>query len=134
MGWKPTYLLEEQVCELEGGTSTKQGSFRRNAAPVSSNQVPKQSRKVNFVHDPMRRTSDLYSKEKSDQDETETCAHHTDPFVDMTNIMTNIRGALPPARQRTGTIEFIGLCGFNDLAHLTSSSIRLYWMLVLNAP
>ena len=78
---KPTYLLEEQVCELEGGTSIKRGSFRRNAAPVSSNQVPKQSRKVDFAHDPMRRTSDLYSQEVSDQDEAETRAHHTNPFA-----------------------------------------------------
>ena len=41
---KPTYLLEERVCELEGGTSRKRGSFRRNAAPVSSNQVPRAER------------------------------------------------------------------------------------------
>ena len=78
---KPTYLLEERVCELEGRTSTKRGSFRRNAAPLSSNQVPKLSRKVDSAHDPMRRTSDLYSQEVSDQDEAETRAHRTSPFV-----------------------------------------------------
>ena len=78
---KPTYLLEKQVCELEGRTSTECGPIRRNAAPVSSNQVPKWSRKVNFAHDPMRRTPDLYSQEVSDQDEAETRAHHTNPFV-----------------------------------------------------
>ena len=78
---KLTYLLEERVCELEGRTSTKRGSFRRNAAPVSSSRVPKQSRNIDFAHDPMRRTSDLYSQEASDQNETETRAHHTNPFV-----------------------------------------------------
>ena len=78
---KPTYLLGRRGCELEGRTSTERGPFRRNAAPVSSNQVPKWSRKVDFAHDPMRRTSDLYSQEVSDQDEAETRAHHTNPFV-----------------------------------------------------
>ena len=78
---KPTYLLEERVCELEGRTTTNRGSFRRNAALVSSNQVPKQSRKFSFSHDPVRRTSDLYSQEVIDKDEAETRAHHTNPFV-----------------------------------------------------
>ncbi len=35
------------------------------------------------------------------------------------------RGALPPARRRRGTTEFIGLYGFNGLAHQTHESIRL---------
>ena len=77
---KPTYLLEKRVCDLEGRTSTERDPFRRNAAPVSSNQVPKQSIKVNFAHNPMRRASDLSSQEVSDQDEAETRAHHTNPF------------------------------------------------------
>ena len=41
------------------------------------------------------------------------------------DTMTNVRGTLPPATWRTGTIEFIGLCGFDGLAHSTHSSIRL---------
>jgi len=44
----------------------------------------------------------------------------------VTNTLTRIRGALPPAGWRTGTTRFIGLCGFDGLAHQIHKSIRLY--------
>lgn len=35
--------------------------------------------------------------------------------------------SLPPARWRKGKIRFIGLCGFNGLAHQNHRIIKLYW-------
>jgi len=52
-----------------------------------------------------------------------TCATQTHSPV--TNSVTRTRGALSPGRWRKGTTRFIGLCGFNGLAHQNPRSIRL---------
>ena len=46
---KSTSTLEAQVRELQGKTITKGGSSRKIAAPVSSEQFPRQSRRADFA-------------------------------------------------------------------------------------
>ena len=62
---KPTSALEAQVCELQGKTITKEGSSRKSAAPVSSGQFPRQSRRADFTSDLNKGTFDSHLQEAS---------------------------------------------------------------------
>ena len=64
---KSTLTLEAQVCELQEKIITKGGSFRGIAAPVSSGQVPRQSRRADLTSDYNKGTSDLYLQEMSNE-------------------------------------------------------------------
>ena len=66
---KPTLVLDARVHELKGKTTRKGDSSRKDAAPVSSKQFPRQSRRAS---DPLEGTSKSFlqevSNEYSDQD------------------------------------------------------------------
>ncbi|XP_049649580.1 uncharacterized protein LOC126035259 isoform X2 [Accipiter gentilis] len=55
---KPTSVLNARVHELRGKTTTKGDSTRKNAAPVS-----KQSRRADFISDPLEGTSEPILRE-----------------------------------------------------------------------
>jgi len=55
------------VCELQGKTTTKEDSYRKNVAPVSSGQFPRQSRKPDLTSDGLEGTSKLFLQEMSHQ-------------------------------------------------------------------
>ncbi|KAF1662984.1 RNA polymerase II subunit A C-terminal domain phosphatase, partial [Aptenodytes patagonicus] len=60
---KPTSALEARVHELQGKTITERGSSRKIAAPVSSGQFPRQSRRADLTPDLNEETSDSYVQE-----------------------------------------------------------------------
>ena len=65
---KPTLTLEAWVCELQGKTITQGGLYRKAAAPVSSEQFPRQrSRSADFIPDLNRDICDSYLQEVSDE-------------------------------------------------------------------
>ena len=68
MGWK-TYLDPRgMVCELQGKTITQGRLYRKAAAPVSSEQFPRQrSRSADFISGLNRETFDSYLQEVSDE-------------------------------------------------------------------
>jgi len=45
----------------------------------------------------------------------------------LTNRIIRTRGALPPTRGRKGTVGFIGLCGFDGLAHQNHRNKSFWW-------
>lgn len=101
---KLTWSLEVWICELRGKAITKESSSWKMTTSVSSGQFFKQSR-----------WSDLIS-----EFDNQPCGLHSW----LMNRITRTRRALPPVRWRKGTIGFIGLCGFNGLAHQNHGSIR----------
>jgi len=98
---KPTSNLEAGVHESQGKTMTNGGSSRKIAAPVSSGQFPRQSRKADLISDPVEGPCDTYKKWETRMGFEHT--HVTRTHLLVTNTMTRIRGALPPAiwRKRT---------------------------------
>ena len=62
---KSTSTLEARVCELQGKTNTKGGSSRKIAAPVPSEQFPRQSRRADFTSDLNKGTFDSHLQEVS---------------------------------------------------------------------
>ncbi|KAK4806216.1 hypothetical protein QYF61_001139 [Mycteria americana] len=60
---KPTSTLEARIHELQGKTITKGGSSRKIAAPVSSEQFPRQSKRADLSLDYNEETPDLYIQE-----------------------------------------------------------------------
>ncbi|KAK4822000.1 hypothetical protein QYF61_006614 [Mycteria americana] len=64
---KPTSTLEARVRELQGKTIAKGGSSRKIAAPVSSGQFPRQSKRVDFTPDFNEEIPDSYTQEKGNE-------------------------------------------------------------------
>ncbi|KAK4811190.1 hypothetical protein QYF61_019821 [Mycteria americana] len=64
---KPTSTLEARVRELQGKTIAKGGSSRKTAAPVSSGQFPRQSKRVDFTPDFNEEIPDSYTQEKGNE-------------------------------------------------------------------
>ncbi|KAM6101009.1 uncharacterized protein LJ206_009010 [Theristicus caerulescens] len=64
---KSTSTLEARVRELQGKTTTKAGSPRKIAAPVSSEQFPRQSRRDDFVSDLNKEIFDSHLQEVSNE-------------------------------------------------------------------
>ncbi|KAK4824753.1 hypothetical protein QYF61_018225 [Mycteria americana] len=62
-GGKSTSTLEARVRELQGETITQGGSSRKIAAPVSSEQFPRQSRRADLTPDFNKGTPDSYLQE-----------------------------------------------------------------------
>ena len=62
---KSTSTLEARVRELQGKTSTQEHSSRNIAAPVSSGQFPRQSRRADPTPDRNEETSNLHLQEVS---------------------------------------------------------------------
>ncbi|KAK4807005.1 hypothetical protein QYF61_000334 [Mycteria americana] len=60
---KPTSTLEARVRQLQGKTITKGGSSRKIAAPVSSGQFPRQSKRADFTPDFNEEIPDSYTQE-----------------------------------------------------------------------
>ncbi|KAK4817063.1 hypothetical protein QYF61_027092 [Mycteria americana] len=60
---KPTSTLEARVRELQGKTITKGGSSRKTAAPVSSGQFPRQSKRADLTPAFNEGTPDSYVQE-----------------------------------------------------------------------
>ena len=77
--------LEAQVSELQGKTITKQGSSMKIAAPVSSEQFPRQCRRTDPTSNLNKGTFDSHLQEVSNE------------------YYSRTRGALPPVRWRKGT-------------------------------
>lgn len=48
----------------------------------------------------------------------------------MMGTLLGIRAVLLPTRRRRGTVEFIGLRGFDGLEHQKHSNTRLLWTLI----
>ncbi|GAB0209743.1 ubiquitin carboxyl-terminal hydrolase 4 [Grus japonensis] len=69
---KPTSTQEAQACELQGKTISNGGSSRKIAAPVSSEQFPRQSSRTDFTSDLMEGASDSYLQEVNNKDEIQT--------------------------------------------------------------
>ncbi|KAK4811001.1 hypothetical protein QYF61_014473 [Mycteria americana] len=65
---KPTLTLEARVRELQGKTITKGGSSRKIAAPVSSWQFPRQSKRADLTPDFNEETPDSYVQEVEERD------------------------------------------------------------------
>ncbi|KAK4806478.1 LOW QUALITY PROTEIN: hypothetical protein QYF61_013971 [Mycteria americana] len=65
---KPTSTLEARVRELQGKTITKGGSSRKIAAPVSSGQFPRQSKRADLSLDYNEETPDSYIQEVEERD------------------------------------------------------------------
>ncbi|KAK4818601.1 hypothetical protein QYF61_015463 [Mycteria americana] len=64
---KPTSTLEARVCELQGKTITKEGSSRKIAAPVSSGQFPRQSKRADLTPDFSEGAPDSYIQEMGNE-------------------------------------------------------------------
>ncbi|KAK4807136.1 hypothetical protein QYF61_018477 [Mycteria americana] len=64
---KPTSTLEARVRELQGKTITKGSSSRKIAAPVSSGQFPRQSKRADFTPDFNEEIPDSYTQEKGNE-------------------------------------------------------------------
>ncbi|GAB0208758.1 ubiquitin carboxyl-terminal hydrolase 4 [Grus japonensis] len=65
---KPTLTrIEARIRELQGKTITKLNFSRKNAAPVSSRQFPRQSRRADLTPDLNEGTSDSYLQEVSNE-------------------------------------------------------------------
>ncbi|KAK4806132.1 hypothetical protein QYF61_001055 [Mycteria americana] len=60
---KPTSTLEARVRELQGKTIPQGGSSRKIAAPVSSGQFPRQSKRADLTPDFKEGTPDSYAQE-----------------------------------------------------------------------
>ncbi|KAK4810757.1 hypothetical protein QYF61_007731 [Mycteria americana] len=65
---KPTSTLEARVHELQGKTITKGGSSRKIAAPVSSGQFPRQSKRADLTPDLNEGAPDTYVQEVDPQE------------------------------------------------------------------
>ena len=64
---KSTSTLEARVWELQGKTTKEGGSPRRVAAPVSSEQFPRQGRGADSVSDPNKCFFDSHLQEVSNE-------------------------------------------------------------------
>ncbi|GAB0182827.1 ubiquitin carboxyl-terminal hydrolase 4 [Grus japonensis] len=64
---KPTSILQARLHELQGKTVTKGDSSRKNAAPVSSGQFPRPSRRPTCTYDPLEGTSKSFLQEVSNE-------------------------------------------------------------------
>ncbi|KAK4826862.1 hypothetical protein QYF61_011899 [Mycteria americana] len=64
---KPTSTLEARVRELQGKTITKGSSSRKIAAPVSSGQFPRQSKRADFTPDFNEEIPDSYTQEMGNE-------------------------------------------------------------------
>ncbi|KAK4821311.1 hypothetical protein QYF61_018060 [Mycteria americana] len=64
---KPTSTLEARVRELQGKTIAKGSSSRKIAAPVSSGQFPRQSKRADFTPDFNEEIPDSYTQEKGNE-------------------------------------------------------------------
>ncbi|PKU32206.1 hypothetical protein llap_17491 [Limosa lapponica baueri] len=53
--------------------------------------------------------------------------------MEVVGPLVKSRVALPPARRRRGIIKFIGLCGFDGLAHQNHKSVGPWWTLLHSA-
>ncbi|KAM6364484.1 uncharacterized protein J5M81_015745 [Pluvialis apricaria] len=62
---QPTSSLRARVCELQGRTITKGDPSRKSAAPVSSRQIPRQSRRPDLTSDPLEGTSKSFLQQVS---------------------------------------------------------------------
>ena len=60
---KSTSTLQAEVHELQGKTTMKGDSSRKTAAPVSSGQFPRQSRRADLISDPLEGTSEPILRE-----------------------------------------------------------------------
>jgi len=67
------------MCKLQGKAITKEGFSRKTAAPVSSGQFPRQSRRADLPSDPMEGTYVSYLQEVSNK--IQTHAYCMNPFV-----------------------------------------------------
>jgi len=64
---KPTSTPMARVHELQGKTITKGDSSRKNAAPVSTGQFPRQSRKPDLTSDPLEETSKSFLQQTNNE-------------------------------------------------------------------
>ncbi|KAK4811292.1 hypothetical protein QYF61_023344 [Mycteria americana] len=64
---KPTSTLEARVRDLQGKTIAKWSSSRKIAAPVSSGQFPRQSKRADFTPDFNEEIPDSYTQEKGNE-------------------------------------------------------------------
>ncbi|PKU27971.1 ubiquitin carboxyl-terminal hydrolase 4 [Limosa lapponica baueri] len=62
---QPTSILQARVQEFQGRTTTKGDPSRKGAAPVSSAQFPRQSRRPELTSDPLEGTSKSFLQEVS---------------------------------------------------------------------
>ncbi|KAM6375957.1 uncharacterized protein FN964_001899 [Alca torda] len=60
---QPTSILRTRVQELQGRTTTKGDPSRKSAAPVSSEQLPRQSRRPDLASDPLEGASKSFPQE-----------------------------------------------------------------------
>lgn len=59
MGWKSTPILDPRVHELQGKTSTNEGSSTRDITPVSTGQLSRQSGRADLTPHPRVMNSNL---------------------------------------------------------------------------